>query len=459
MEARTEDGSISPTLVNLTNRPSVDVHQIPFNVTDPETTVFGPFWRIARVLGLVEGRTNGIDISSNGHKTLASRIIPTVLIIASAAPILARTIWLGSKMGQYKLWSSDWAYCMLLFTFSLHSIVCFIMLKVFGRRQFFNRFFRKIGEASENKIYQREKKSWQSLVVLCIVAVFFVYAMIWFNVENAIVSRELSENNTVLPDYRKSMFGDPLWMLMPLDTLITVWSAIISSVVLGLLFLLNNAMCKQYTHFHDQIREYSLDFQAENSGKKINGSSLTRKNGRASATQLSTSSSTQQNSQPNLADAQLLSRFDDRLMDFIALIKHVNESTEPLITVSFMSAFFSYVVSVFAVRAFKSTFQTLQFVTFYNWTALSVAFVFITLLPLAKLHSKMRETKNLILLEKVIWSEYDQQIHTIATNMVRRIDLVDYESRLFSAIRVTSAFFNLVMLFVPFFVDYVVTPQ
>lgn len=103
MEARTEDGSISPTLVNLTNRPSVDVHQIPFNVTDPETTVFGPFWRIARVLGLVEGRTNGIDISSNGHKTLASRIIPTVLIIASAAPILARTIWLGSKMGQYKV--------------------------------------------------------------------------------------------------------------------------------------------------------------------------------------------------------------------------------------------------------------------------------------------------------------------------------------------------------------------
>jgi len=137
------------------------------------------------------------------------------------------------------------------------------------------------------------------------------------------------------------------------------------------------------------------------------------------------------------------------------MIKHSNLTTEPLVTVSFISAFFSYVVSTFAVRAFKDSFSTLQYVTFYNWLVLSLLFVFITLVPISKLHSKMRDTKNLILLEKVIWKEYDQEIYTLATNIVMRIDKVDYESRLFSAISVTSAFFNLLLLIVPLFVDYV----
>uniref|UniRef100_A0A915DB27 Gustatory receptor n=1 Tax=Ditylenchus dipsaci TaxID=166011 RepID=A0A915DB27_9BILA len=360
--------------------PSVVVEQL-FSYEDeklPQTAIFGPFWRVASLLGLSITNSSYVDW---------------------CGAFICKDFWVATQMGDFKLWSVNWAYSTLLFIFSLHSFACFVVL----------------------------------------------------NIENVYMLRQMQHNESSVPSsgclfydtslfngkiFRNSMLGPNSMPLLVFDTLILVWASLVSS---------------------------EKNYWMRNQKKCVN-----EENGRASSIVSNKSIiqfnnnnelSYQEQHQASLNDPQILTAFDSQLIDFISLIKHCNTKTEPLITISFMCAMFSYVVSTFAVRSFKHDFNPLQNITFYNWMMLSLMFVFITLVPLAKLHTKMRDTKNLILLEKAIWKEYDPEVFAIASNMVKRIDMVDYESRLFSAIRVTSAFFNLLLLIVPIFMDYVLTPQ
>jgi len=162
---------------------------------------------------------------------------------------------------------------------------------------------------------------------------------------------------------------------------------------------------------------------------------------------------------PESRRGSVLAGLDDSLIDFLRVVKLSADSLKIFVTVTFMVSVSCYIVAVVTLRVLGSEMPWIQRLTFHNWTVCGLLMLVMMLVPLAKLDTKIRETKNDLLLRRELWRDSDPGIASVARDMVTRVELVNHETRLFSTIPVTSATLNMLIVVVPHLIDYVIAPS
>ncbi|KAH7695093.1 CRE-SRR-5 protein, partial [Aphelenchoides avenae] len=314
------------------------------------------------------------------------------------------------------LFSKNWAINLALALLSIHGFASLLFFTSLNSRNFFNEFAQRLALVLKNKTCSSPQVRFtKAHVLMALFVAFYVYSCVFYGVENFFDYEEVTSKVNHTAQFRNSMFGNQsLWIA---DVFIQVWTAFCSATVLVLYFLINNAMVGEYANFNRELKEAS-------------------KNG-------------------SLQDAELLTKYGARLLEFLDLVKYANDALGGVATFTWLVGLVVLAVTGATMRGFREEMGPLEMTVVLNFMILGLLYLLIDLKCPATLFGEVQETKNILLIDRSIWNQREGELLNTANNIISRIQAVDYAAHIFARFKLTNAFFYGTMLVIPFVVEFI----
>ncbi|KAE9552547.1 hypothetical protein FO519_004244 [Halicephalobus sp. NKZ332] len=376
--------------------------------------IWGPFYYITQMTGLVLHIAPEDIKSKKGLLHLIPNVLATLILLANGIYCLIR-------MSNIPF-SINWAYSNSLFFFALHGFVSSLVMMGYKYKNYFSNVGSLLRKAArnnfENRLVSRPRRilglfSFTTMIVS--MGLYCADTYVMYPITVTLPEQwNVSTNDTQF--FRKSMFGyQPLFCL---DTVIKVYSMMVSASCLFIYACANGASCTELNHFNTQLKE------------KITDKSILK--------------------------LEIMEIFETQLTDFLVLIKFITENAVGVISISFVAGLMVNILSYYALRAFQDYLLFGQ-LTFYFWVATSTIFLIFACLKVGDFYSLLRETNDLLNLSHEIQKEApDDRIRQIVRDMIERINTVDYASKNIFSVKSGMTLFHFLMLGIPFVMEFFV---
>ncbi|KAE9552549.1 hypothetical protein FO519_004246 [Halicephalobus sp. NKZ332] len=379
--------------------------------------IWGPFYYIAQMTGLILHTTPEDMKTRKGLLHLIPNVLATVILLANAVYTVV--------MMNGKSFSINWSYSISLMFFAINGTVSSLVMMGYKFDNYFSNVVTLLRNATRNnfsitsfppgiKFKFIMRTIWFTVVVISM-PIYCVDNFVLYS-KTVEVTEPENVSNTDLQYFRRSMFGyQPLFCL---DTIIKIYSILVSASCLLIYNCANGACCSEFSQFNVHLKE------------KITDKSIMK--------------------------VEVVEALESQLTDFLKLIKYITESAVGSITIGFISGVMILITSMYAMRAFQE-YLFFGIVTIGFWIATSVIFLFYSTWRVGSFHQLMMETNDFLNLSHEIQKEIqDEKIKQIFRDMIYRINNFNYGSKNMFSVRSGTALFNLLILIIPFVSDFLV---
>uniref|UniRef100_A0A914DCH7 Uncharacterized protein n=1 Tax=Acrobeloides nanus TaxID=290746 RepID=A0A914DCH7_9BILA len=209
------------------------------------TAIFGPFLRVSKATLVM------FNLDQSPKKETKSKIIKFVFLLIALAPIAVLS---------YFFFTINWAWVYIFTFLSMQGIFSIVVLYNKNRKQFFEKYTKKLMLLTKDPETLHQNKIKQSQLFMGIFMAYFFFCVGCSGVENVIEYGNYMANLTnstnatnVTGQFRQSIFEN--LDLFFINLLVTYWSTFISGITLAFMILSYKPIVEIYTKFNNDLKK------------------------------------------------------------------------------------------------------------------------------------------------------------------------------------------------------------
>uniref|UniRef100_A0AC35GRV4 Gustatory receptor n=1 Tax=Panagrolaimus sp. PS1159 TaxID=55785 RepID=A0AC35GRV4_9BILA len=344
----------------------------------------------------------------------ATKITSIIIFVVGFLPLLFRTIFLLGKLGETTLFSLNWAYTFPLAVLSMHSIVSFVTLFMLALSNFYNEFTKKYTKIIHNEV-PKGTPHIAAHVILGIFMAFFITAQLFFVYENSqTFDHYVTDVTNSSATFRNSILGPA--DIYRLDTIVVLWATFVSALALIIYNLVADTVVKACEKLNLELKKTAESGELDN--------------------------------------PESLNRYGNQQLQLLELASFGFSYFGILATFTFIAGFVTHVLIAFVTRSFIEDILPLTKIFSFMFMALGLFMLLVGVKRTSDFANELSKTSNIILFEPTIFSDGNEKLSLIATNIVFRIEHSHYLPKVFSSFKINEKFFQRAFLLIPFIIEY-----